>query len=257
MNPIDTVIASFDRIGLDELNQRAELMTRRDTKYLLTNVQVQAFLARVKSDFDALDIDGKTAFSYDSAYFDSDNLHCFGDHNQNRRQRVKIRLRHYEDTQRFFMEIKLKGRNGATTKRRLPIEAIHFRSSQLPDELDRYLKSVVLQHHQRDLPYSYSKSLHVRYRRSTLIAKSGAERVTLDNRLNFARADKAVDLSSALWVIEVKSAKGVSGTDRILRELGARPAALCSKYCVGLSMTTPPQRSTRFTATVKKITALC
>lgn len=256
MSPIEEQLASFSRIDLAELNQRAALMTRKDTKYLLTSPQVLAFLAQTGSHFDVLDIGGKTAFDYHSAYFDSDSLHCFRDHNQNRRKRIKIRYRHYEDTQQFFMEVKLKGAGGETAKLRRPMAPEHFDSHQLPMELDDYLKSVVRTHHQKDLIHRYRKTLQVRYRRTTLIAKAGPERVTLDNGLRFAQDQREIALSASLWVVEVKSPKGVSATDRVLKNLGAKPASLCSKYCVGLSLTSPTARSSRFTPTVKKISAL-
>lgn len=256
MNPVETALASFNRIDLAELNQRAALMTRKDNKYLLTTEQVALFLERVQGGFDVLDIGGKTAFGYNSAYFDSDSLHCFRDHNQNRRRRLKVRYRHYEDTQQYFMEVKLKGAGGETAKLRRPIDASHFDAHHLPGELDDYLKSTVRDHHDRELTHRYQKTLHVRYQRSTLIAKTGRERVTLDNQLRFSQEDNNVALSPTLWVIEVKSPKGASPTDRVLKSLGARPASLCSKYCVGLTLTTPTMRSGRFTATLKKITAL-
>lgn len=256
MIPIEDRLASFSRIDLTELNRRAALMTRKDTKYLLTSSQVLAFLERAGGHFDVLDIEGKNAFDYNSAYFDSDSLHCFRDHNQNRRKRIKVRYRHYEDTQQFFMEIKLKGAGGETAKLRRPMAPEHFHAHQLPPELDDYLKSVVKAHHQKELPHSYRKTLQVRYRRTTLIAKAGPERVTLDNRLRFAQDHREIALSESLWVVEVKSPKGVSSTDRVLKNLGAKPASLCSKYCVGLSLTSTTARSSRFTPTVKKISAL-
>lgn len=256
MSPIEDRLASFHRIDLAELNQRAALMTRKDNKYLLTGEQVLALAERVDDRFDVLDIAGKTAFSYHSAYFDSDSLHCFRDHNQNRRKRLKVRYRHYEDTQQFFMEVKLKGSGGETSKLRRAITPAHFASHELPAELDAYLKSVAKDHHQRELPHRYRQTLQVRYQRTTLIAKTGTERVTLDNRLHFAQTGREKALSESLWVVEVKSPKGASATDRVLKDLGARPASLCSKYCVGLSLTSTAQRSSRFTPTLKHIAAL-
>ena len=52
-------------------------------------------------------------------------------------------------------------------------------------------------------------------------------------------------LASETVIVESKSLGGHALADRVLRELGARPVAICSKYCLGVGFTRPDVKSNR------------
>ena len=256
-SPVIAALGGFDAIDLATLDARSALMVRRDSKYLVSQRQLLRVLEQLGGAFEALRIDGSASFAYHSDYFDSPDLHCFRDHNQNRRRRLKVRFRHYADAGLHFMEVKVKRGTGETAKVRCPISAADYQFQTLPEALRGYLAEAAPDMFEgREMP-SYGKMLRVSYQRSTLVARVGEERITLDNQLHFATVGgRSVTLPSWLWVVEVKSRIGRSPVDRLLRQAGAWPAELCSKYCVGLSIADTVSRVTRFTPMVKKILAL-
>lgn len=255
MSPAALSLGRLDPVDLDGLNARAELMVRKDNKYLLNEQQVAALVGNLADRFDVLEIDGKRQFDYHSDYFDTPQLHFFRDHNQNRRQRLKVRFRQYADANLHFLELKLKGQGGQTTKVRRPISEDDFDRGNLSPDLLDFLKEQAPPSIAALQQPAYEKVLRVSYQRSTLVAKSGGERITLDRGLRFQSAERAESLPEGLWVVEVKSGSGWSNVDRIMVKMGLRASELCSKYCVGLALVDVVRRVSRFTPTAKKIRA--
>lgn len=255
MSMVAHSLSLLEPIDLDGLNARAALMVRKDKKYLLNEQQAVALVASLEHSFEVLEINGKRQFDYHSDYFDTPQLHCFRDHNQNRRRRLKVRFRQYADTNLHFLELKLKGRGGQTTKLRKPISGDDFVRGRLSPDALAFLQEQVPQASAESARLAYSKVLRVSYRRSTLVSKAGAVRITMDQGLRFQSEDRIERISENLCVVEVKSDTGWSDADRTLLRMGVRAADLCSKYCVGLALVDAVGRVSRFTPTVKKIRA--
>ena len=112
-------LAGLDRVSLEQLNDRAALMHRQENKYLVDAADFSAALGELGEHFDVLDIEGRTAFSYSTVYFDSEALAAYHQHAQGKRRRFKIRCRRYVDSDLYFFEVKLKGSRGRTIKRRM------------------------------------------------------------------------------------------------------------------------------------------
>jgi hypothetical protein len=93
---VSDLAAWFDSISLDELNQRAALLTRVDAKYIVDLETLGALVDAVHRDFLVLEIGRRRVFAYDTVYVDSD-LNVF--------------------------EVKLKGLRGNTVKHQLPVAA--------------------------------------------------------------------------------------------------------------------------------------
>lgn len=249
---MNCLFSPFDALSLRELNDRAPLMIRRDSKYLVNTEQLQAFLTQIQPEFDVLEIDNYRQFQYHTLYLDTANQQCYQDHNKGRRRRMKLRFRHYIESSLFFLELKLKGQRNLTKKYRQAVCEHTFRQGLLTPELKAFVNDKLQQHYQRQLEQSYHPSLLVKYLRTTLVSKFGAERITIDNLLHFNDLDAAIDADPNLWIIEVKSKTGASPVDKILYKFKARPIPSCSKYCVGLTLTQP--KTNRFTPVVKKFT---
>ena len=63
--------AMVEPIGLDELNELAELQTRVDRKYFVPADVFRRLIAELADELRVLDIDGRRTFGYESVYFDT------------------------------------------------------------------------------------------------------------------------------------------------------------------------------------------
>jgi hypothetical protein len=70
-------IAELDPTGLDELVERAELLTRVDRKYVVSLREARELMAAVPADTRVLEIERRRAFGYRSAYLDTPGLHSY------------------------------------------------------------------------------------------------------------------------------------------------------------------------------------
>jgi len=253
MNGIDHLLHRFPPISLRDLNARAGLMTRRDNKYLLSESQLATVLQALEGDFEVLEIGGQRRFRYTSIYLDTDDLHCFRDHNQSRRHRLKLRFRHYLESQESYFELKVKDRFDRTRKSRHPVDPARLGQPELTPELRDFLLRKLGEHSGRLSDQPYLHRIEVSYQRSTLVHRHESMRITLDNRLHFAGHNRQYAAAGDLWIAEVKSERGRSAVDRLMLQLGIRPVPRCSKYCVGLSLTDTVSRVSRFTPTVNRI----
>src|SRR4051812_22362609 len=105
---LDAVLASFAPVSLETLDERAALLRRVDSKYVISPDELLELLAGSAGDHDALEIDGRRRFSYRTVYFDTPDLRTFHDHVAGRRPRFKLRTRCYLDSQNCQFEVKVK-----------------------------------------------------------------------------------------------------------------------------------------------------
>ncbi len=234
----------FDRVSLEELEMRAELLDRSEFKYLVRAPDLASMTDELARHFDALEIDGLSVFTYETTYFDTDDLLTYHQHAQGKRRRLKIRSRRYVDSGMCFFEVKLKGARGRTLKERLAYD--EFRHGSIDDNALRFLDECVRHTYGEPFARPMKPALTMQYRRVTLVGRGSPERVTIDFDLNFTRpGGLTVAAPPDVCIIEVKSARGIGRADRTLREAGHRGAS-CSKYCVGLNLTLPELRYNRF-----------
>ncbi|MDN5745979.1 MAG: VTC domain-containing protein, partial [Nocardioidaceae bacterium] len=119
MSALISQLEGHRAISLEEVLQAAELQTRVDRKYLLTPAQFSGLAETLGSRFRCLEIEGKRIHGYESVYFDTADLALFRAHRQGRRHRYKVRTRTYTDSDQCLVEVKMKGRRGATIKKRM------------------------------------------------------------------------------------------------------------------------------------------
>jgi VTC domain len=236
MAPSPSLIAeAFPAIGLEQLDAGAALRDRVDLKYVVPFEAFAALAERLCGTHAALEIDGRRAFAYRSTYFDTPELGAFRDHVQQRRRRYKCRSREYLDSGASAFEVKLKGIRGRTVKHRMAHDG-----HELSDAALAFLRECL------DSAYGFApqgglrSALAVDYTRVTLASPELGERLTCDFDLTFAGPDGAAGrLDPAMAIVESKSQRGNAVADRALRELGHRPEAACSKYCLGVALTRP------------------
>ena len=236
----------FAPISLAELEgSSAALLDRMDRKYVVPMETFAALAERLDATHRVLDIGGVRAFRYCTTYYDTPGLDAYRDHVQRRRLRYKCRSRRYSDSGACTFEVKLRGPRGRTVKHRMPYEdALH--GSVSPEAL-RFLRHRLLLAYGREPDEELGPTLEMAFRRLTLVDVERGERLTCDFDLAFAGAgERAGRLADGAVILESKSPGGSARADRVLRDLGARPVASCSKYCLGIGMTRPDIRINRF-----------
>jgi hypothetical protein len=249
--PAGAHLAQFRAIGLDALNSKAAMLERLDNKYVVHRGVLETACEEFARSFDILEIDGQRAFTYETCYFDDADHGCYHDHHQGRRRRMKVRVRRYVDAGLCFVEVKLKDKRGITVKKRLKVDWDEYRTLGA-----RALEHVERSH--RDLygePFGRQLAavLEMSYRRITLVAREGGERMTIDQGISFLRADGQSTTDPDLFVVETKSANGNGQADAILRGLHQHPTNGCSKYCVGMAATGAVSRFNRFRPALRKL----
>jgi VTC domain len=236
-------------IGLKELNALAELQTRVDRKYFVSAELFHRLIARLADEMQVLEIDGRRTFGYESFYFDTPQLSTYRAHLQRRRQRFKARTRTYTDTGLCMFEVKLTGARGETVKQRVP-HPQELRA-ELTDDALNHLGSTLRDAYHQDLPAGLRPTLVTSYRRTTFVSRTGEARLTCDVGLVCGDVEHEVRDTGTHVLVESKSAGRGSAPDRILRELGVRPAKV-SKYCVAVAALHPELPSNPWHQTLQR-----
>lgn len=249
--------AQFQSIGLDMLNAKAAMLERLDNKYVVRAGVLLKAAPELSQAFDVLEIDGCRSFTYETCYFDDANRRSYHDHHQGRRQRMKVRVRRYVEAGLCFVEVKLKDKRGVTLKKRMPYDPALF--GTLNDAALAHVEQAWQAQYGRAFGRPLEPVLQMSYRRITLVARQGGERMTIDTDIHFrevhaARAERRT--GDALYIVETKSALGRGLADTVLRQHHQHPTSGCSKYCVGMSATGAVDRYNRFRPALRQLDSL-
>ena len=226
---VNRAVVELPAIGLTELEERANLLTRVDRKYVLEADALDAVSAFLPDDARVLEIAGERAFDYRSTYLDTDGLDAYLDTARKRRRRWKVRTRLYLSTGTSFLEVKTR-RGPTTVKERIPWSGVrlgHFGA----DFVEASLRSAGVSMDALTLRPAVTTC----YRRNTLLLPTSGARVTIDRDLTWSDITVARRLEFGdLVIVETKSPSAPSEFDRLLWSHGIRPVAL-SKYAVGMA----------------------
>lgn len=245
------LLQSFDPISLEGLNEKAEMLSRIDNKYVVCSNALQKVIPELANDFEILDINHCRAFTYDTHYFDDPERSAYYEHHQGLRKGFKVRVRRYADAALCFLEVKVKGKRGMTVKHRLPYDPRQIEA--LSAEAFLFARTTYTGHYGKPFEYDLKPALDLRYKRITLVAKAGGERMTIDTDLQFWSGDKSVKLSPDVFIVETKSKLGRGIADLSFRKAHERPIKRCSKYCVGMAALGEVSRWNRFIPTMRKM----
>lgn len=252
MKTNDWLTQPFRPIGLEALNAKAAMLERLDNKYVVRADALRAALPELAEQFDVLEIDGVRRFTYETCYFDDAERRSYFDHHQGRRQRMKVRVRKYVEAALCFVEVKLKDKRGITVKKRMAYPLHKYGT------LDARALTHVRDSHEAQYGRPFERELEpvleMSYRRTTLVAKEGGERMTIDSGIRFGDDDTGLD--DDVFIVETKSAHGHRLADAILRRHHQHPTNGCSKYCVGMSLTGNVQRYNRFRPALARLGVL-
>jgi hypothetical protein len=243
-------LSRFAPLGLAALNEKAEMLVRLDNKYIVPEARMRAALAPFAALFDVLEIEGRRAFTYATRYFDDSARRAYFDHHQGRRKRCKVRVRHYLDARFSYLEVKLKDRRDVTVKKRLPVP---FLTGTLDARAQDFVDACYRAQYGQGFDLSLEPAVAMEYRRITLVAKAGGERMTIDTDLTFG-TDRSTPLSApGMFIVETKSARGNGIADAIMRRLQLHPTGRCSKYCVAMAALGEVARHNQFLPALRRL----
>ena len=234
----------FDSISLGELNT-ASLMDRVDSKYWFSIEMLPNILCEILDDYLLLNIEGQTFQSYRTSYFDTPDDGFYLDHHNGRRQRVKVRIREYVNSDLRFLEVKQKLNTGKTCKHRQRIEE---GLDRIEGEQSRFVSPFI-----GCEPSSLDIKIQNQFKRMTLVNRNFRERCTIDFNLSFLQGKREAKLDE-LVVLELKQERRdvPSHLARTLRELRIRPRSF-SKYCMGRALLQPELKQNRLKPALSKM----
>ena len=226
------LLSGLDGISLRALDERAALLRRVDSKYVVRRNTFAELLERLRGDHCVLEIDGRRAFSYTTTYFDTAQLRCFVDHIEDRLPRFKARSRVYEDSGECTFEVKLKRSEDETDKRQVDYDqAVRTRVTEQAMECVRNALAAA----GLTAPGSLKPTLTTSFDRITLVARDGSQRMTCDLGATLRGPHGETAMPGELLLVETKSEDGDGPADRELARLHVEPVSL-SKYRVGMSL---------------------
>ncbi len=245
------LIDAMPPINLSEM-KGIKLMNRIDTKYLATESDLVHILEMAKEDYRVQEVEGKRIGSYDTIYYDTDDLDMYVLHHNKKLQRQKIRTRTYVDSGIAFLEIKNKNNRGRTKKVRTSIGLVDFR------DFKGNPAAVDFIYNESKFPLT-KLAPHVRtsFNRITLVNKGKTERLTIDMDLAFENLRTGEKSAlPGVAIIELKQ-DGLCHSEMkdILLQLRV-PRQKVSKYCVGTVLTNHGVKSNRFKEKISYIKKL-
>ena len=105
MSVIENYFNSYIHIGLQELEYVA-LMDRSEDKFIIPIDWCGDLSKKLKADYNILEIANERQFRYDNLYFDTPDNICLEDHIRGRKNRFKVRIRSYSNSNISFLEVK-------------------------------------------------------------------------------------------------------------------------------------------------------
>lgn len=219
----------FESINLSELEEaKAQLLTRVESKHLMTLGQCIGLIAALDGSYRVLDVNYSKISRYETLYYDTRTFFTYLQHHNGKGNRYKLRVRQYASTGETYLEVKKKNHKGATEKNR--IRTSRPTGGFLPDQ-EEFLESA--------FPYDYHAFFPVLktvYDRLTLVSNESPERITFDTNVTF-RTEEGERHYPELVIGEIKYEKGVRNSPALaaLHAMGIRKRAF-SKYCIGVSL---------------------
>ncbi|MFM1931878.1 MAG: hypothetical protein RL226_1181 [Bacteroidota bacterium] len=207
---------------------RAALMDRRDTKYILNKEEFALILPELEKEYRVLVVDGHSISRYSSQYFDTSAFDFYHLHQRGKKNRVKIRIRRYDESNISFLEVKLKTNTDRTVKSRIPTNEMRENLLGLEMDFIRHSTGVDLQ---------LQPSVINGFRRITLVHKERAERITFDLDISFSDASGNYLTIPNLVIAELKQEKFDRSSifARLTKNMLIRPESV-SKYCLGVAL---------------------
>ncbi|WP_062200182.1 VTC domain-containing protein [Demequina salsinemoris] len=244
--PWEAYLGTLPSIGLEEIEDRAAMLTRVDRKYVVEPGHWAEVVASLDVPVEVLEIDGLREFRYESVYFDTDDLQMYRDAARRRPRRTKVRTRRYVDTGTAAIEVKERNAAGATVKSRLFLDSLPEAGTGLSDEAADFVGGFP---RLAEVASSLRPSLTTSYLRTTLVTPDG--RVTVDSGVEaHDEAGRSMAYDHRL-IVETKVSHHAGAVDRALWARGIRPTRV-SKYCTSMAALRPDLPANRWARTLRR-----
>ena len=133
---INKFLQELEPISLKEMDKVA-LLNRTDTKFIFSIPTLVDTLSKLKQHYFALEINGQRTARYKTLYFDTEQKDLFLRHQNGKKNRYKIRIRKYIDSDLCYLEVKLKTNKSRTIKKRIEIVDFETEFSQVSKDFIR------------------------------------------------------------------------------------------------------------------------
>ena len=254
MSVIDNYFNSYIHIGLQELEYVA-LMDRSEDKFIIPIDWCGDLSKKLKADYKILEIANERKFRYDNLYFDTPDNICLEDHIRGRKNRFKVRIRSYSNSNISFVEVKSRNVYGRSKKERIQRTSEKWDSPFTLEEKEFLSNCVPFARELRPVLYSS-------YSRFTIANITRGERITFDTNLEYKTiTGERYKPLEGLAIVELKQGETDrrSPLHRIFRERKDRRAPLgrtirISKYILGRLHTNKNLSARAYLESLKELT---
>ena len=229
INEIKEVLNTFSPVGLDEVG-KTRLMSRVDTKYLMSLRKVPELLTRMDGEYRALEINDNRIFSYYTTYLDTDDFLFFNQHVTGKLGRNKVRYRKYETTGITYLEVKQRTNKNRTIKWR--IEHNPAPGNEFDETAGEFVNEYLPQNSLMLKPVLISS-----FKRITLVGTVINERITIDQDLSYLDLEGNSVSFPSVAIVEHKRERfnNESPVRAILKDCLIHSTGF-SKYCFGTAI---------------------
>lgn len=243
MSALDAALANFSLTPRADA-ERSALQQRLTMKFLLPAGVLVRFLGELATGYTLLPAGEERAAAYRSLHFDTPELFFFHQHRRGLRRRLKVRIRHYDDRQLSYFEVKQRIHSLKTVKERR--ERPFGDNTLHPEDL-----ALVNGHGGRGT--ALVPQVWTLFKRLSLVTLQGDERVTLDFDLRFSDGHREVPAPNGI-VVEVKQPR-LSRCTPVMAALqrGAFREAQFSKYCAAVVAMHPDIRHNRLRPQIRAL----
>ena len=246
---IEEILSDYQSISLREL-QEAELMRRKDGKYLYSVLHIPGILDLLKKEYRVLEVDGMRAQHYQTLYYDTLDMDMYHMHHRGMVNRHKIRFRKYGSGDAVFLEVKKKNAKGVTIKNRIKTDST---DALILSREEEFLSNYTPYENRRMLPM-----LENSFKRITLVSPGQEERITIDYQLwlTVPYTEKSIELPG-ISIAEIKYKDFISGSPFYaeLRHRHIVPSRF-SKYCIGMAVLNPGLKQNLFKEKIRRVRQL-
>jgi len=224
-----------------------KLLNRRDRKYIFSIDILPDLLGELSDNYYVLEIGNNREFSYSNVYFDTNDYKFYTNHHNGKKNRYKVRYRHYIESDAHFVEIKFKSNKNKTFKERFETQGFE---QQISGNADKVIKQIGLGTDE------ISPKVRIEYSRITFFHKERNEKVTIDRNIAFFVNTKKYTFPQ-LVIAEVKRNTKCSsdGFVALAKRLSIRPIRI-SKYCIAMACGYNNIKYNRFKPKLLKIEGL-
>jgi len=239
---LSSLTANSGTYELMDADQQQD-MNRMEAKFVVPHSEAIELCKTLLTHCDCLQVAGSKTLGYDTIYFDTPDFEFYRHHHQQKPRRLKVRIRHYRETDTRFLEVKRKDKVGKTHKERIEVEGCNDIGKHAA-----FLKCQGINSQQ------LLKTLDVKYERISLRDRNNGERVSIDFGVHFKNTRKSAAIND-MAIVELKLPAHIHQALAFseIKRLGYREISI-SKYCIGMAHLFPEQvKYNRFKPVLMKL----